>query len=129
MRKTVILGAAPLLAVALASCSSGSSTPTNTMPETPQASMSAAANAAKVDAFCKKTKATVNKAKKWTQQAQASGGPTASMTQEQTDKISKKVKSLSTQGQNLAAEVISTPELTAKVTDCADDLQKATVGG
>ena len=51
------------------------------------------------------------------------------MTQAQTNKIKKKVTNLSTQGQNLAAEVISTPELTAKVTDCADQLQKATVGG
>lgn len=129
MRKTVILGAAPLLAVALASCSSGSSTPTNTTPETPRASISAEANAAKVDSFCKKANATVNKAKKWTKQAQATGGPTASMTQSQQNKIKKKVDSLNTQAQSLAAEVISTPELTAKVTDCADNLQKATVGG
>ncbi len=129
MRKSLIaVSAAPLL-LALASCSSGSSTPTNTTPETPQASKSAVANAAQVDSFCKKADATVKKAKKWTKQAQDKGGPTASMTQAQTNKIKKKVTNLSTQGQNLAAQVISTPELTAKVTQCADHLQKATTGG
>ena len=130
MRKSVTaLTATPFLVLALASCSSGSSTPVNTTPETPTASIAASANQAKVDAYCAKVDATLKKAKKWTDQAKAAGDQFSTMTPAQAAKIKKKTTKLTTQAQSLAAAVLAEPELTAKVTECSENLQDASLGG
>lgn len=130
MRKSITaLTATPFLVLALASCSSGSSTPVNTTPETPTASIQASANQAKVDAYCAKVDATLKKAKTWTDQAKASGDQFSKMTPAQAAKIKKKVTALSKKAQSLSAAVLEEQELTAKVTDCSENLQDANLGG
>lgn len=130
MRKSVTaLAATPFLVFALASCSSGTSTPTNTTPETPTASMTASANAAKVEEYCAKVDATLAEAKKWTDEAKAAGDSTSTMTTAQAAKIKEKTTELTAQAQDLAAAVLAEPELTAKVTECSENLQDAPLGG
>ncbi len=117
MRTSVIvLAATPLLALGLASCSSSSSSNSTTEPvETPQASVQASENQAKVDAYCTEVDDVVAKSK------ELKANPNAQTAQE----VSQQVTELTSRATDLAAAVIAEPSLTAKVTDCSTKLQSA----
>lgn len=130
MRKSVIaVAATPILVFALSSCSSGSSTPTNTTPEAPASQKANAADAAKVDSFCKTADEIVAEAKKLTDEAKAKGGQSATMSSADQEKITAKVTKLTTQAEDLAPIVIADPSLLTQLTKCSENLQKATTGG
>ncbi len=119
MRKSVtVLAATPFLVFALASCSSSSSTPTNTTPETPQASVQASENAQKVADYCAKVDELEAEAK------ELKANPNA----DQAKVVAQKATDLTTQAQTLAGAVLAEPELTAQVTDCSNRLQSVATG-
>ena len=120
MRTSVIvLAATPLLAVALASCSSSSSSSRTSEPvETPSASVQASENQAKVDAYCAEVDDVLAKAN------ELKTNPNAQAAQE----VSKEVTQLTKEAANLAPAVIAEPSLTAKVTECSTKLQGAAAG-